>query len=78
MQLRSESWMPVSTVTARLWALESMADTVSTRRRRLAPAVRRLAIAMTRRLTGRPGTVPSPRQAPPPQVSIARSPGVTD
>lgn len=73
MQQRSDSWMPVSQATARLWALESMADTVSTRRRRLAPAVRRVAVAMKRRLAGRSGTAPRPRQAARPPAS----PGAT-
>lgn len=77
-QQRQDSWLPVSPVTARLWALESMADTVSRRQRRLAPAVRRLAFAMTRRLRGRSGTVRRPRRAARSQVTAAPGAGLTD
>lgn len=73
---RTGSWMPVSPVTARLWALESMADTVSGRRRRLAPAVRRLAVAMTRRIIGgRSGATPGPREVERPRIAVTRRDG---
>jgi len=78
MHQRSDSWMPVSPVTARMWALESMADTYPTRRRRLAPAVRRLAVAMARRIRGRSGVTPAPSPEHRPRIALASRQGVAD
>jgi hypothetical protein len=61
-----------------MWALESMADTFPTRRRRLAPAVRRLAVAMARRIKGRSVVAPAPHMEPRPQIALARRQGMAD
>jgi hypothetical protein len=63
MQRRDDSWT-LSPATARFWALESMADAVPPRRRRLMPAVRRI-IPVARRAAGRLTTGPRAREAAP-------------
>lgn len=78
MHQQRDSWMPVSPATARMWALESMANTFPTRRRRLAPAVRRLAIAMTRRIPGRSGGAPVSRPEHRPQIALGGRQSVSD
>lgn len=77
-QRNSSSWMPVSPVTARMWALESMADMVPTRRRWLVPAVRRLAVALARRVTGRSRIAPRPARVERPPITGTRRRGVVD
>lgn len=77
-QRNSSSWMPVSPVTARMWAVESMADTVPTRRRWLVPAVRRLTAALARRVTGRSRIAPRPERVERPPITVTRRRGVVD
>lgn len=77
-QRNSSSWMPVSPVTARMWALESMSDMVPTRRRWLVPAVRRLTAALARRVTGRSRIAPRPDRVERPPITVTGRRGVVD
>lgn len=77
MQRGDNSWMPLSPATARFWALETMADAVPPRRRRLMPALRQVA-ALTRRAFGRLTAGPRARDAASQRVTVAPVRGATE